>query len=62
MGVRMTNEGRLTQNERNPVVPPWLLAAAIFVLIGAAYVQQAGWKNALRLPFGRNKSNDNPAP
>lgn len=62
MGVRMTNEGRLTQNDRNPVVPPWMLAAAIFVLMSAAYIQQAGWKNALRLPFARSKSNDNPAP
>ena len=62
MGVRMTEEGRLTQNDRKPVVPLWVLASAMFVLMAAAYLQQAGWKNALRLPFGRKQSNDNPAP
>lgn len=62
MGVRMTEEGRLTQNDRKPVVPLWVLASAMFVLMAAAYLQQAGWKNALRNPFGRKQSNDNPAP
>jgi hypothetical protein len=62
MGVRMTEEGRLTQNDRKPVVPLWALASAMFVLMAAAYLQQAGWKKALRNPFGRKQSNDNPAP
>lgn len=62
MGVRMTDEGILRSSDRKPVIPTWILAAAMFAFMAAAYLQQAGWKNALRMPFGRNKPPEAPAP